>query len=106
MTIQRVDLQLDSGRDRDCVWETEDLQVMRIRLDAGQALPTHNSNAHVLLVPQQGRLKLVTPVEEASIGVGEALAVPYDTRMDVSNDSEQQLTFFVFKTPHPKRFGS
>jgi quercetin dioxygenase-like cupin family protein len=104
MGVERVDLQFDSGRDRDCVWETDHLQIMRIRLEPGQALPTHNSNAEVLLVPQQGQLRLVTPATEATIGVGEALSVPYDTRMDVSNGGSEPLTFLVLKTPHPKTF--
>ena len=102
--VERVDLQFADGPERGCVWETDDLQVMRMRLPVGGALPHHNSNANVLLVPVQGTIKLVTPEQTEVLGVGEAASVAYDTPMDVSNGGEEPALLMVLKAPHPKTF--
>ena len=100
--LQRVDLQLESGPERTSVWETDHIQIMRARLAPGGALPHHNSNSNVLLVPMQGTIELATPESTEVFGVGEALSVPYDTPMDVSNAGDGEAVFIILKTPHPK----
>lgn len=102
--VQHVNMHLTEGMARGCVHETDHLQVMRIRLAPGEALPHHRSNAQVLLVPLGGTISLETPVGGGTIGVGEALSLPYDTPMDVSNAGEDTAVFLVIKTPHPKTF--
>lgn len=103
-SVQPVDLQLAGGVARGCVYETEDVQVMRIRLAAGEALPHHRSNAEVLLVPLVGSIRLETPAGGGVADLGDALSVPYDTPMDVTNAGEDTTVFLVVKTPHPKTF--
>lgn len=103
-SIQHVDFKMTEGMARGCVHETEHLQVMRIRLAAGEALPHHRSNANVLLVPLDGVIRLETPDGGGVIGLGEALSVPYDMPMDVSNAGEDTAVFLVVKTPHPRTF--
>ncbi len=102
--IQRVDFQLTGGSDRGCVYETDDIQIMRIRLAPNEALPHHNSNANVLLVPLAGTIQLTTESGNEVAGVGESLSLSYDTPMDVSNPGEDTAIFLVLKTPHPKTF--
>lgn len=102
--VQRVNFQMTDGMARGCVHETDHLQVMRIRLAKGEALPHHRSNAYVLLVPLTGTIRLETPVGGDVIGLGDALSVPYDTPMDVSNAGEDTAVFLVVKSPHPKTF--
>jgi quercetin dioxygenase-like cupin family protein len=101
---QHIDLHLNDGPERTCVWETDDIQIMRIRLAVGDKLPTHNSNANVLLTPLAGRIKLATEDGDQVFGVGEAMSLPYDTRMDVSNGGDEPAVLLVLKTPHPKTF--
>lgn len=103
-SVQPVDLQLAGGIARGCVHETDHLQVMQIRLAAGEALPHHRSNAEVLLVPLVGTIWLATPVGSGVASLGDALSVPYDTPMDVTNAGEDTAIFLVVKTPHPKTF--
>lgn len=100
---KKIDLQLDSGPDRGSVYDTDPIQIMRIRLDACEALPFHKANSNVLLVPLTGTLKFEN--EEAGDFIlqhGEALQVEFETPMLVSNAGEDLLTFLVLKTPHPK----
>lgn len=103
-TLQLVNLHLGDEADRQAVYETDDLQIMRVRLSGGHALPTHNANADVLIVPLHGVVSVQTDGEEVTAEPGEAISVPYDTRMDVSNRSMAASAFLVLKTPHPKRF--
>ncbi len=102
---KRVDLQLSTGKDRTSIYETDDIQIMRVRLAPGEALPTHNSNSNVLLVPVEGAVNLKTPECDETFAPGEAFSVPYDIQMDVSNASDSQTTFLVLKTQHPRNVG-
>jgi len=103
--LDRVDLHLADGPERMCVWETENLQIMRMRLAVGDALPHHNSNSNVLLLPLQGTIKLVTPERTEVFRTGEALSVPYDVPMDVSNGGKEPALLLVLKAPHPETIG-
>jgi len=100
--IHLVDLQLTEGNDRTSVYETDDIQIMRVRLAPGEALPHHNSNSRVLLMPLEGAVCLESGETREAFGVGQALSVPFDTPMDVSNASDGPTTFLVLKTPHPR----
>lgn len=100
--IERVDLHLRDGDDRTCVWETDEIQVMRARLAVGESLPGHPTNANVLVVPLTGTVKLVTGGRTEVLGVGEALSLPNGTPIEVSNGGDEPVVFLVLKTPHPR----
>ena len=104
--VQLIDLKLQAGSERTPVWNTDHIQIMRVRLESGQALPHHNANAHVILLPLAGRLRLQVPGQTLEFGVGQAAAVPYATPMDVSNAGDEPAVFLVVKTPHPKTFAA
>ncbi len=102
--IKNVNFHLNDDVERGCFYETDDIQIMRIRLSANEALPHHKSNANVLLTPLTGTIRLVTADGNETAGVGEALSVPYNTPMDVTNAGDDVAVFLVIKTPHPKTF--
>ncbi len=101
--VTEVDLKLNSGDDREAVFDTEPIQIMRIRLEPGDSLPRHRANSNVLLVPLEGT---VSVQEDDGLfhnaSPGHALKVEYRTPMLVSNAGDEPLTFLVLKTPHPK----
>ena len=96
--VQHVDLHLSDGDDRACVWETAGVKVMRVRLGPGGALPTHATSADVLIVPLAGRLKVATAPLTQEIGPGEAMNLPLDMEMTVSNAAEGTTTFLVVRS--------
>ena len=102
--IKRVDFHLTDGMPRGSVYETADIQIMRIRLSENESVPHHNSNTNVLLVPLAGSIQLATVEGHEVIGVGEALSVPYNTPMDVKNAGNEMAIFLVLKTPHPNKY--
>jgi quercetin dioxygenase-like cupin family protein len=99
--VQELDLQLTDGEDRQCVWETEEIRVMRVRLAGKGALPRHDSDANVLMLPVTGALNVVTPDGEHALVPGQALALPRGTDMQVSNPADEGNVFLVIKTPRP-----
>lgn len=99
--ISLVDLHLTDAGDRIPVYDTDDVQIMRVRLAAGEALPHHNSNSNVLLTPLSGSVNLSTGGESWTAEAGTAISVPFDTPMDVSA-GDGPVTFLVIKTPHPR----
>lgn len=102
-----VDLMLEAGPDRAPVYETDDIQIMRIRLQPGDAVPYHKANSNVLLVPLSGRLRFEEESGEAhEVAPGEGLSVAFETPMLVSNAGDELLTFLVLKTPHPNQMGA
>jgi len=103
---KKVNLHLDSGPERRAVYNTEPIQIMRIRLEPGAALPFHKANSNVLLVPLTGTLKFDEKAGATHlVEHGEALQVAFETPMLVSNAGDDLLTFLVLKTPHPKVMG-
>lgn len=98
-SVQVVDLQCQTGDSRTCVWQGEGVQIMRVRLAPGEALPPHNANANVVLLPLAGRLRFSNDEAQYEWGVGEGLAVAYDTPMNVLNIADEETVFLVIKTP-------
>ena len=103
--LQLVDLHLFNGEDRTCVWQTEHLQIMRVQLAVGEALPHHNANSDVLLTPVVGAIRLVCGETDVVFGPGQAMSVPFGTPMDVSNGGEEPAVMLLIKAPHPKTMG-
>lgn len=101
--LQPVDLQLSDGEDRAGVYATDDLEVRRVRLAPGEALPPHHANSHVLLVPLAGTIAVAAGAEQLSARLGGAISVAFQTRMEVSNQGAGPCVFLVLKTPHPRR---
>lgn len=101
--VEHIDLALATANDRLSVWATDDVQIMRVRLAPGEALPHHEANSNVVLLPLHGKLRVDVPHQSEGAGAGKALSVPFGTPMDVMNDGEDVLTFLVLKTPHPRQ---
>ena len=101
-----VDLQLETGRGRASVYDTDEIQIMRVRLAPGEALPHHSANSNVLIVPLRGRVRVEQDNGDADeVSPGEAISVQFQMPMLVSNAGDEPLTFLVLKTPHPRVMG-
>ena len=96
--VQLVDLQLNDGDDRACVWETPAVRVMRVRLAPGGALPRHAASADVLIVPLTGRVKIETPALTQIAGPGEAISIPIGTEMTVGDAADDAPRFLVIRS--------
>lgn len=78
------------------------LQLNLICLEAGQEVPYHNANSNVNLLVVRGEGELELAGEKARLEHGKIFRVPFKTKMRIVNDSNDRLSFLVFKTPNPK----
>ncbi|HZK18444.1 MAG TPA: cupin domain-containing protein [Clostridia bacterium] len=83
----------------------EHADVNHMVLPKGEALPEHYSNSNVYMVVIRGQVTLKLNDQDAhAYPKGSILNIPYKTKMNVSNQDEEILEFFVVKAPSPKTF--
>jgi quercetin dioxygenase-like cupin family protein len=89
------------------VIEDDNVAINHIILGKGDALPEHYSNSNVYMVVIRGNITLALGDQEKHMyPAGSILTIPYNVKMNVSNQNEDVLEFFVAKAPSPKMFGN
>lgn len=78
------------------------LQINQICLEPGQHVPQHNANSNVTITVVHGEGTFQIGDEEAKMGTGKLLRVPFQSQMGIKNESRERLVFLVFKAPHPE----
>ena len=80
--------------------------VNHMVLPKGGALPEHYSNSNVYMIVVRGQVTLnLNDQDTHSYPHGSILNIPFKTKMNVSNQDEDILEFFVVKAPSPKTYG-
>lgn len=77
------------------------LQVMQIALKPGQHVPEHNANSNVHLLVIEGQIIITLDGQENILAKGSLLPVAYKTLMNIRNNSHENASFLVLKTPNP-----
>jgi quercetin dioxygenase-like cupin family protein len=77
------------------------LQINQVCLEPGQQIPHHNANSNVTLTVVYGEGTFQVEGEIAKMGPGKLLRVPFQSPMNIKNESKERLAFLVIKTPHP-----
>ncbi len=78
------------------------LQVNRVCLEPGGAVPRHKANSNVALYVLCGEGTLSVDEESERMDVKKLFRVPFGASMDIRNASKDRLEFLVIKAPHPK----
>ncbi|MFA6807705.1 MAG: cupin domain-containing protein [Eubacteriales bacterium] len=87
------------------VVEDDYVAINHIILTKGDVVPEHFSNSNVYLIVVRGIATLKFNTQDEHIyHAGSILNVPYKTKMNVSNQHDEVMEFFVFKAPSPKNF--
>jgi len=74
-------------------------------LSKGDSLPEHYSNSNVYMIIVRGIMTLKLGDQEAhKYSKGNIMNIPYKIKMNVSNEDEEVLEFFVVKAPNPKDY--
>lgn len=85
--------------------EDDHVAINHMVLKQGDALPEHYSNSNTYLVIIKGKITLrLNEQEKAVYPSFSIINVPYKTKMNVSNQDEVTLEFFVIKAPSPKNY--
>ncbi|HBP37621.1 MAG TPA: hypothetical protein DD640_02565 [Clostridiales bacterium] len=83
--------------------DDEYVAINHMILNRSEALPEHNANSHVYMAIVQGSITLQLDDQAAhTYAAGSIIAIPYKTKMNVSNQDLETLEFFVIKAPSPR----
>ena len=77
------------------------LLVMQVALKPGQQVPQHNANSNVHLLIVEGQIVVTLEGVETVAAKGDLVPVAYKTLMSIRNDSEENASFLILKTPNP-----
>jgi len=77
------------------------LLVMQVALKPGQQVPQHNANSHVHLLVIEGQLIVTLAGKDTVAAKGCLIPVDYKTLMSIRNDSKENASFLIFKSPNP-----
>src|SRR4030042_7048070 len=82
--------------------DDEHVNINHMVLRKGEALPEHFSNSNVYMVVCRGMLSLQLADQEThTYPAGSIVNIPFNIKMNVSNQDENILEFFVVKAPSP-----
>ncbi|SHE98029.1 cupin domain-containing protein [Alkalibacter saccharofermentans] len=85
--------------------DDENVNVNHMVLPKGDALPEHYSNSNVYMIVAQGTITLqLNEQDNHSYEKGSIINIPYNTKMNVFNDSSDLAEIFVVKAPAPAAF--
>ncbi len=83
--------------------DDENVTINHMILLKNTGLPEHYSNSNVYMIITEGRMSIrLNDGETREYPKGTILNIPYNTKMNVKNNSEELLEFFVVKAPNPK----
>lgn len=85
--------------------EDDNAAINHMVLAKGDALPEHYSNSNVYMIIIRGIITVkLSDQDEHIYSAGNILNIPYDTKMNISNQNDDILEFFVVKAPSPRTF--
>ena len=89
---------------RQLVGETH-LLVMQVALQPGQQVPPHNANSNVHLLIVEGQVIVTLDGHDIAAAKGTLLPIAIQTPMSIRNDSQENASFLIFKSPNPSEIG-
>jgi quercetin dioxygenase-like cupin family protein len=85
--------------------DDDPVMINHIILPKGERLPEHYSNSNTYMVVIRGKLTLKLNEQEPHVYTsGKIVNIPYKIKMNVSNQNDQILEFFVVKAPNPRNY--
>ena len=85
--------------------DDENVNINHMVLNTGEGLPEHYSNSNVYMIIIRGTISLQLDNQDThTYPKGSIINIPYNTKMNVFNEQEETLEFFVIKSPCPKNY--
>lgn len=80
----------------------ENIHYLHMVFNKGEGLPEHYSNSNVYMTVVRGKLSIGLDSQQIhEYQAGTLLKIPFNTKMNVKNLSEQTLELIVVKAPSP-----
>ncbi len=81
------------------------VMINHMILNQGDRMPEHDSNSNVYMMVIRGAVTLqLAEKQAAEYACGSIINIPGGIRMNISNEREEQLEFFVVKAPSPRLY--
>lgn len=82
--------------------EDKNVGINHMVLNKGEALPEHFTNSNVYMIIVRGQITLqLAEQEDHKYPSGSIVNLPYNVKMNASNQDQMTLEFFVVKAPSP-----
>ena len=75
--------------------------MMQAALKPGQKVPEHKANSNVHLLILKGAVLVNLAGTDVAVKEGDLLPIAVGTQMHIRNDSRENATFLIVKTPNP-----
>lgn len=76
------------------------LFVMQVALKPGQKVPQHNANSNVHLLIVEGQVVVTVEGKDAAAVKGDLFPVAFKSAMSIRNDSKENASFLILKSPN------
>ncbi len=97
-----IDFKISEEKTIEKLVTTNDLNLNHVILPSGEGLPEHYANANVHLVIVKGVLSAKFNDQDLTeYKAGQVINVDDQTKMNVSNQNDEVLDFFIIKAPGP-----
>lgn len=77
------------------------LFVMQAALKPGQKVPQHSANSNVHLLVVEGQVIVTVEGKDTAAVKGDLLPVAFRSAMSIRNDSRENASFLILKSPNP-----
>lgn len=85
--------------------DDQNINLNHMVLRNGEALPEHFSNSNVYMIIVRGTMSIKLGDQDFNVySAGSILNIPYNIKMNVTNQHDEVLEFFVVKSPNPKDY--
>ncbi|KXG73747.1 cupin domain-containing protein [Thermotalea metallivorans] len=100
---KKYDFKMQDEKIIEVIVDDENLMLNHIVLPKDTGLPEHYSNSNVYLVIIRGTMTIkLNDGDGKTYHQGTILNIPFQTKMNIQNHSEEILEFFVVKAPNPR----
>lgn len=82
--------------------DDENTNINHVVLPEGEGLPPHSTNSNVYPLALKGAAEVRLNGEPKELSVGEILAIPFGTKMELNNTKSETYEMFIIKAPAPK----
>lgn len=88
------------------ILDDDNIMINHMILNKGDEMPVHNSNSNVYMIIVKGVLTIQFDDElDNKYEKGTILNIPFGKKMHIYNEDDDQVEFFVVKSPSPRLYG-
>jgi quercetin dioxygenase-like cupin family protein len=96
----------DQGMGSRKIADEKHVLMMQAALKPGQKVPEHKANSNVHIVVLKGAVVVNLAGADVAVKEGDLLPIAFGTQMHIRNESQENATLLIVKTPNPSEMKS